>query len=142
MPASTAAKCLRALNRPRPRVELAPFLRQFASAAIDISDGLLGDLRHLLEAGGAGAEIDRAAIPVDAWIQQYSAWNYALEAGDDYEICCTVAEGNRAQIAAWNRDHADCPLTAIGQIVESGYRLRADGEIIDLGRKQGYRHFA
>ena len=62
------AKCTLALDRPLPRLELTPFLRRFASSAIDISDGLVGDLRHILEASGCGALIDRVSIPVNDWI--------------------------------------------------------------------------
>lgn len=141
LPETTAEKCLLALNRPRPRLELAPFLRQFAASAIDISDGLLGDLRHILEASGCGAEIDRAAIPVDAWIERQGEYGYALSAGDDYEICFTVAAADRGEIETWNRANPGCPLTVIGAIIESGYRLRVGKESIDLEQRQGYRHF-
>ncbi|MGD8838733.1 MAG: thiamine-phosphate kinase, partial [Gammaproteobacteria bacterium] len=142
LPRARVEKCLRALNRPQPRLELAPFLRRFATSAIDISDGLLGDLRHILEASGRGAEIDRAALPVDDWIEAQGEYDYALSAGDDYEICCTVAATDRDEIENWNRDNPGCPLTVIGTITESGYRLRAGKESIDLEQRQGYRHFA
>lgn len=141
LPEPTAAKCLLALNRPQPRLELAPFLRRFASAAIDISDGLFGDLRHILDASGLGAEIDRAAIPMDAWIERQGAYAYALEAGDDYEICFTLPRSHRGEIETWNRDHPGCPLSAIGTLTESGYRLRAGDELTDLDRNRGFRHF-
>jgi len=68
LPEAIRASCLQALNRPRPRLELGDFLRRFASAAIDISDGLQGDLAHILQASRCGARIDRAAIPLNPWI--------------------------------------------------------------------------
>ena len=141
LPPELEADCLRALQRPHPRLELAPFLRRFATAAIDISDGLLGDLQHILDASGCGAEIDRAAIPVNSWIGQHAAWEYALEAGDDYEICCTVAPDRQGEIEAWNRDHPECRLAVIGEIKAQGMRLRADSGVADVGGRGGYRHF-
>jgi thiamine-monophosphate kinase len=141
LPPELRANCLQALQRPRPRLELEPFLRRYASAAIDISDGLLGDLQHILDASGVGAEIERAAIPVHPWIEQRDAWEYALEAGDDYEICCTVAARQRGEIEAWNLAHPDCPLTAIGKVTTRGLRLRGDAGLVDAGGRGGYRHF-
>ena len=141
LPAAIREKCRRALDRPQPRLELAPFLRACATAAIDISDGLIGDLRHLLEAGNCGAAVERAAIPVDAWIRKKDAYEYALEGGDDYEICCTLDERDRERLDAWNRDHPQCQLTVIGSITESEYTLQTGNRVFDLGQRHGYRHF-
>lgn len=141
LPPALQAKCSLALNRPRPRLELAPFLRRFASSAIDISDGLIADLGHILEASGCGARIARIAIPVDEWIEYNEAYEYALDTGDDYEICCTLPAAHRDEVETWNRSHPECRLTPIGEITEGGYSLRDGEELIDLDRRQGYRHF-
>jgi thiamine-monophosphate kinase len=141
LPRDLQTKCLQALNRPQPRLELTPFLREFASAAIDISDGLQGDLAHVLKASGCGASISRDAIPVNAWIKQQQAYHYALGAGDDYEICCCVAARHRGEIENWNLGHPQCRLTAIGEVTESGYVLQEGEQLIDLTNLRGYRHF-
>ncbi|MCP4983284.1 MAG: thiamine-phosphate kinase [Gammaproteobacteria bacterium] len=141
LPEELRSKCLLALNRPQPRLELAAFLREFASAAIDISDGLQGDLAHILQASDCGARISQVAIPVNSWIEQQDAYQYALGAGDDYEICCCVAPEFKTEIDTWNRDHPDCRLTAIGEITESGYFLRVGENLVDLITARGYRHF-
>jgi thiamine-monophosphate kinase len=142
LPQELREKCLLALNRPQPRLELSPFLRQYASAAIDISDGLQGDLAHILKASGCGANIRQSALPVNAWIEEQGAYHYALAAGDDYEICCCVSAMHRAEIESWNLEHADCRLSEIGKITESGYFLHDREHLIDLGNAQGYQHFA
>ena len=141
LPQTLRAKCALALNRPQPRLELAPFLREYASSAIDVSDGLVGDLRHILDASGCGAWIAREALPVNAWIEQQDCYDYALEGGDDYQVCCTVAASRRAEIERWNREHPDCRLTPIGEITDSGYSLRDGDQLVDLAQRQGYRHF-
>jgi thiamine-monophosphate kinase len=141
LPAAAREKCRLALNRPQPRLELAPFLSRYATAAIDISDGLVGDLRHLLDASGCGAVIERAAIPVDDWILRRQQYEYALAAGDDYQICCTLGERDRGEIDAWNRDHPQCRLTVIGAITESGYQLQVGDQAVDLDGQRGFRHF-
>ncbi len=141
LPRDLQSRCLLALNRPQPRLELAPFLREFASAAIDISDGLQGDLAHVLKASGCGASISRDAIPVNAWIEQQQAYHYALGAGDDYEICCCVPARHRGEIENWNLGHPECRLTVIGEVTESGYVLQEGERLIDLINLQGYRHF-
>ena len=139
--AALASKCELALKRPRPRLELGAFLRQYASAAIDVSDGLVGDLRHVVDASGCGARIEQAALPVNDWIRRNELYDYALGGGDDYEICCTVAPRFGAEIEAWNSAHADCRLTPIGEIIDDGYQLRIGEQRLDLSNRQGYRHF-
>jgi len=141
LPQNLQEKCLLALNRPQPRLELIPFLREYASAAIDISDGLQGDLAHLLKASACGAEIKQPALPVNTWIEQQGCYDYALAAGDDYEICCSVPAGHRAQIDRWNREYPQCRLSIIGEIVESGYFLRDGKSLTNLDNAQGYQHF-
>jgi thiamine-monophosphate kinase len=141
LPGDLASRCLQALNRPQPRLDLVDFLRDFASAAIDISDGLQGDLGHVLKASGCGARIEQAALPVDPWIEQHDLYHYALAAGDDYQICCTLAPRHRGEVDNWNRRHPERSLTIIGEMVDSGFLLRAGDEWVDLGNHGGYRHF-
>ena len=142
LPAALDAICRQALNRPRPRLQLQSFLRQFASAAIDISDGLQADLAHILKSSNCGATVYQDQLPVNQWIQQQAAFEYALNAGDDYEICCCVAPANEAQISRWNQDHPDCLLSVIGHITDSGYLLNNGKSCVDLAAVAvGYQHF-
>ncbi len=141
LPEELQWRCLQALHRPHPRLELTEFLRNFASSAIDVSDGLQGDLSHILKASHCGARIDQAALPVDPWIEQQNLYHFALGAGDDYEICCSVAPQYRAEIESWNRQHADCYLTVIGELTDSGFTLQVGNEQVDLATARGFRHF-
>ena len=141
LPETFAARCLQALNRPEPRLDLVEFLRAFASAAIDLSDGLQGDLAHILDASGCGARVERTALPVDPWVKQQDHYQYALSAGDDYEICCTVPVRYREAINDWNRRFPERALFIVGELVESGFRLQVGDEWSDLGGSGGYHHF-
>ncbi len=141
LPAPLAEDCLHALRRPRPRLELVPFLRAHASAAIDLSDGLQGDLRHILRASGCGARLRRDDLPVNDYIRRQGAWEYALGAGDDYEICCCIPPAGREAIDAWNAAQADCPLSVIGEITPGDFLLEHDGARVDLAQASGFRHF-
>jgi thiamine-monophosphate kinase len=116
------ATARRRLETPEPRVALGARLRGVASAAIDISDGLTGDLAHIVEQSRVGATIDVAAIPRSAALAAMldgSARDLALACllagGDDYELCFTAAASTRAVIAAIADDVA-VPLTRIGAV--------------------------
>ncbi|MCP4491359.1 MAG: thiamine-phosphate kinase [Gammaproteobacteria bacterium] len=141
LPKTLSAKCLQALNRPIPRLCLTDFLQQYASAAIDLSDGLVGDLKHILDKSEVGAVIHEDSLPVNDWIKQNNAFEYALNGGDDYELCLTIPPENKDQINTWNQANQDCPLRVIGEITESGYYLASDNQNIDLSDAQGYQHF-
>ena len=141
LPPALAARCAEALHRPCARLELAPFLRRYASAAIDISDGLLADLGHVLEASDCGALLEQESIPVDPWLRENDAIGLALGGGDDYQICCCIAPEHVPAIDAWNRAHPDCRLTRIGEITASGYRISQAGLIDDVPEIRGYDHF-
>ena len=109
---------------PRPRVRLAPLLRAHASAAMDVSDGLAGDLAKLLRASAATAIIDTESVPLSgaaraALAADPSLIDRILTGGDDYEVLCTVPE---AQLEAF-QDHARAAGIAavpIGQVMEGG----------------------
>ena len=94
------------LELPEPRVDLGLRLRGLASAAIDVSDGLTGDLTHVLAASGAGAEVSLAAVPrsaaLDARLQgeaRAMALACLLAGGDDYELCFTAPPSARDALA-------------------------------------------
>ena len=134
------------LDRPVPRIEAGLALAAgIASAAIDISDGLLADLGHVCDASGVGAEIDLAALPAStALASRFEAEaRRAVQAtgGDDYELCFTAPPAQRDAIAALAARCAT-PMTRVGRIV-AGERVRAllpDG-IEWIAPRAGHVHF-
>ncbi len=121
MPAGAAADHL--LDRflhPQPRVALAPVIRAFATASMDVSDGLAGDLGHICRQSGVGAEIDAAAVPLSAGARALvaadpSALTTVLTGGDDYEILATVPVA-KADAFSHAAAEAGVPVTRIGTI--------------------------
>ena len=86
--------CIERLNYPQPCIAESRFIRQYANVCIDISDGLLADCQHILEASKVGAVIDVDNIPLCDDLQSMNksfALNYALKGGDDYELLFTVS---------------------------------------------------
>jgi thiamine-monophosphate kinase len=122
--ADELARCERALLRPSPRVELGKRLRGIATAAIDISDGLTGDLGHILDASNAGAVVELALLPRSEALERRLAGRERplalgclLAGGDDYELCFTAAPGAAADIGAL-AEQLDLGLVRIGWIEE------------------------
>jgi thiamine-monophosphate kinase len=111
------ARCARRLHEPQPRVALGLALRGIAHSAIDISDGLLADLGHILERSKVCAEIELAALPVSAvlarYIERVVACHAMLAGGDDYELCFTAPPTARARISRISR-RVGIALTCIG----------------------------
>ena len=137
---------VKALHRPEPRVALGIALRGKAHSAIDISDGLLADLGHILQRSGVAAEINFAALPLSTTLQQLMsqalAQRCALAGGDDYELCFTAPVAQHDTIIALAHERT-LPLTCIGHIVSgSGCIVRnADGSVMTT-KEIGYEHFA
>ena len=111
------------LKTPEPRVALGERLRGVASAAIDVSDGLTGDLQHILDRSGVGAAIDLALIPRSMPLATLIHGDgrdlglaCLLAGGDDYELCFTAPASSRETIAAISRD-VDVPLARIGTVI-------------------------
>jgi thiamine-monophosphate kinase len=133
------------LNRPLPRLAAGLALRGLAHATIDLSDGLSGDLAHVLEASGVGAEVHADQLPVSIDFARHAAAGdrLALQAqgGDDYELCVCLPADKVAEATA-KLAALGVPLTAIGRITrQTGLRiLDASGVNIPLA-PYGYRHF-
>ena len=143
--ADDVAACLPALNTPVPRVALAQRLIGLAHSAIDISDGLLADLGHILKCSGVGAVIRMDEISCSASMRKYLSHPLAtkclLAGGDDYELCFTVPRSARESIGKLSHEQ-NIPLTCIGEICEGEdfVVLDAGGNPVTLEAK-GYDHF-
>ncbi|MDE2297328.1 MAG: thiamine-phosphate kinase [Burkholderiales bacterium] len=115
-----------AMEQPQPRIELGLALRGVASSAIDVSDGLLGDLAHVLQRSGVGAQVQVDALPrsdVLGALPQALQRQCALAGGDDYELVFTAAPGAASRVAA-AAQAARVPVTRIGRIdAAPGLRL-------------------
>lgn len=131
---------LQRYHHPIPRLKLGAALRSRATAAIDISDGLLADLGHILQASGVGASIETANIPLSAalrQVKQQQALNYALHSGDDYELCATIPGPVWEGTPQWLKRE----LTVIG-VIEPASGLRIDGTATEPGPEPaGFDHF-
>ncbi len=144
LPPEVYATCAAHLHQPQPRVALGFALRGIANSAIDISDGLLADLGHILERSQLGAELDYATIPCSLSGGQKNdlVQQCVLAGGDDYELCFTTPVEHRAEIEKISAV-LTLPLTRIGKIIAGkGCTVRAaDGSTMQI-REQGYDHFA
>lgn len=133
---------LQRLNRPEPRIELGVLLRGIASSAIDISDGLLADLQHILTASEVGATVDAKLLPFSAPLKSALSLNaatkMALTAGDDYELCFTIPPENESTLIA-RLKRLKVPCTCVGEIIdEAGLQLSGTSEALP---SLGYQHF-
>lgn len=108
------------LHSPLPRVALGIALREIATAGLDISDGLLGDLRHILEASHVGARINVDALPRSQVLRRQAEviqYQCAASGGDDYELCFTANPNQHDNITSLSKE-LRLPLTCIGQVTE------------------------
>jgi thiamine-monophosphate kinase len=124
--------------RPSARVNFAQSLVGVASAAIDISDGLFGDLQKLLAASGVGAEINLDNLPIskalEASFSVVEQRRFALSGGDDYELCFTAAS---EALPEFNK----LRVTAIGIITDGEQLICRDADGVVEFEDRGYRHF-
>jgi len=158
LPAAALAAARQRLERPTPRVALGQALQGVATSAIDVSDGLLGDLGHILAASRVGARLDvSAAIELiaicavgssagghfDLEIDLETRRQCALAGGDDYELAFTAPAGQAAEVLAAARQ-AGTPVTRIGRIeAEPGLRLvDGAGQALPVRPYASFDHFA
>jgi thiamine-monophosphate kinase len=143
--AAEYAACAPALHQPQPRVALGLALRGIANSAIDISDGLLADLGHILDASQLAARLDFSALPISPvlhyYLQQPIGKQCVLSGGDDYELCFTAPGARHAELLAIAAQ-LNLPLSCIGKIVAGRGCLVHDaaGDPINI-EASGYDHF-
>jgi thiamine-monophosphate kinase len=143
LPSQFQESVLARLDRPWPRIHEGQALVGIASAAIDISDGLVADLGHILKASGVGARLDIRRLPLsDAYAAARPAVGYdpALVFGDDYELCFTVPPA-RVQALAGLASRLPCGVRDIGEIVAGAGLTLHDGEGVYTPSRAGYNHF-
>lgn len=139
------AACLPALHTPTARVQLGQRLIGLACSAIDISDGLLADLGHILKSSKVAAVIRMNEINCSTAMKKYLPQPLAIKCllagGDDYELCFTAPKSKRGKILMLSRE-LGIPLTRIGRIGEGEglVVLDAEGKLLTLETK-GYDHF-
>ncbi|WP_158783329.1 thiamine-phosphate kinase [Pantoea sp. BAV 3049] len=132
--------------RPMPRILQGQALRDLATSAIDLSDGLISDLHHILKASDCGARLNLDALPLSKVMKQHfepdQALRWALSGGEDYELCFTVPEINRGALDV-ALGHYGVPFTCIGQMApqSEGLVLLQDGKPVESELK-GFDHFA
>lgn len=131
--------------RPMPRILQGQALRDLASAAIDISDGLISDLGHILKASGCGARLNLDALPLSGVMKSHfdaeQALSWALSGGEDYELCFTVPEINRGALDV-ALGHYGVPFTCVGQLApqSEGLVLLENNKPVKRNLK-GFDHF-
>ena len=146
LPAALASRCISALQRPLPRIELGLALQNggLAHAAIDVSDGLLADLGHILERSGVAAEVFGTQLPyLPPGADPILARQCQLAGGDDYELAFAAAPAKRLELAELAA-RLDLPLWRFGRIVTGTAGalslLDENGQPLPIDRK-GFDHF-
>jgi thiamine-monophosphate kinase len=146
LPGEAFDQVRRAMEQPQPRVALGLALRGLASSAIDISDGLLGDLGHVLQRSQVGLHLRADQLPRSAVL---AAQPLALQrlctlaGGDDYELAFTAPASRHAEVLAAGRA-SGVAVTCCGQVIERlGLQITdAAGQALDAQAWRGFDHFA
>lgn len=133
------------LQVPTPRVDLRMMLQQYATAAIDISDGLSSDLSHICQASHVGALLQASLVPIHPLVKKYQgtkALDFALNGGDDYELCFTVKAADRSLFQQELIEQGFCCFF-VGCIDDKKtIRIKKEeGRIVPL-TAAGYNHFS
>ena len=142
LPPHIKNKCIRALETPTPKTSLGSHLSRYANSCIDISDGLIQDLRHILKASKVGASLLLNDIPCEKFIHTSKQYQFTLNGGDDYELLFTAAKKNRSYIKKIAKK-TNTPVNVIGTITKKKTLniLNEQGKSIKFNPK-GFDHFA
>ena len=143
------AFCQQRLNMPTPRVVESNIIKHFASTCIDVSDGLLQDLSHILEASGVGATLDLTQLPLSSALMTIitdnkQATQLALTGGDDYELLFTIPESRETNFLGIVKGKAK--VTCIGFITDATKDQNTitdeNGNLLtNINNYNGYNHF-
>lgn len=145
IPLEALHACIERMELPQPRCELGLALQGIATSALDLSDGLAGDLMHILRASAVAADIELTALPIHPAVSSSTtseqALQLALGGGDDYELCFTVPADKERMINMLAASLA-IPLTRIGVIKAGSPQInwRHQGNLVEL-HINGWEHF-
>ena len=141
LPQSLSKKAIRALEKPMLHSSIIKSMGRLSHSAIDISDGLIADLTHILEASNVGANIFLKDIPMSAWIKKNKLFDIGLSGGDDYQLLFTAPKKNRNKINLVSK-MPSIKLVRIGSIQKDKSLNIIDhkGMLYKL-KKGGYDHF-
>lgn len=136
---------LQRFHYPSARVALGQALRNIASSAMDLSDGLYGDIQHILKRSAVGASIDVQRLPLSQAVKdscdQQTAVALALSGGEDYELLFTVPENKRGSLDVLLSPYG-IPLTCIGRVTGLAGKLELkNGESLYHYQHNGFKHF-
>jgi thiamine-monophosphate kinase len=136
------AKCLKALEIPTPKVSLGYLLYRYTNSCIDISDGLIQDLNHILKASQVGAILLLNDIPCEKFIRASKNYEFVLNGGDDYELLFSAPKKNRSYIKKIAKK-TNTAVNIIGTIIrqKSIKILNEHGKSVAFNPK-GFNHFA
>lgn len=141
LPTEVASYCVQRLNYPTPRNVLADVLGQYAHACMDISDGLLADLGHVMSASQCGANLSCGKLPFSSALMalpENQRREFALTGGDDYELLFTLPENALFTVQKICLQHG-VQVSVIGQMNNSLHGLFMDHQLSD--KRRGYDHF-
>jgi thiamine-monophosphate kinase len=139
------AHILQRFHYPTARVALGQALRNIASSAMDVSDGLAGDLQHILRRSKVGAVVDVSKLPMSQALKDScsaeQALQFALSGGEDYELLFTVPESRRGSLEVLLSPYG-VPVTCIGRITGAVGKLEfKQGDAPFVYQHQGFEHF-
>lgn len=149
-PNSIGSHFIKVHNEPKPLIETGRIIATsgLASAMIDLSDGLLSDLRHICKESGVGAMLFRSKIPLSSELKilasriKFNPLDLALSGGEDYILLVTVHEANSKDFELLFKDKRPSPLCLIGEIrEEEGIRMVNDDGSIEEIDIRGFNHF-
>jgi thiamine-monophosphate kinase len=150
-PGSIGSYFVRTHNEPRPLVETGRAIAtmRLGTAMIDVSDGLLSDLRHICNESGVGASLFRARIPLSSQLKalasmaDFNPLDLALSGGEDYVLLLTVPEAKTQDVERLSKDDIGSPLYLIGEIVDgTGIRMVNDDGSVEELAVRGFDHFS
>jgi len=142
---SSKDRVIEQLDYPKPRVLAGQLLRDYATAAIDLSDGLLADLKHICKGSNVGARLKLENVPISKimlnTLGRDKAIELAVSGGDDYELLFSVSEDNKVGMET-ALSNSGIPTTCIGQLTGcEGVTTLLDGEKVIINNN-GFEHFS
>ena len=139
VPKSIAKNSIKALEKPMPNKFTIDKIKPFCNSAIDISDGFVADLSHILSASKVGAKVNLKDMPINNWIKKTGQEDLALYGGDDYQTILTASKNKRAKIEKLIQKN-NLSLSRVGTITkDKKLRINDNGKEIKL--KKGFEHF-